>query len=579
MLNEFEKRIDEIMLLSSDEENFIKIINLIGYQKNCWKLCRFDLQNKGNDFNRINILENSSNLHINFPSWFRDHLGQGCQIESSVKKFNLKFQCINDGNLRICLRGIDFRNFENIRCPIYVNFTSFKINDELIFEEDKLIWHDQSFEFEINSKDKYIFDIQLEFKTIFDYYPFFLNIFNNIKNMEELADEYYRFKKQIEFIQFFEQFEGLSNYSLEMYDFMKQDNELNLGSIGDNLLSYNSFLNYYSDYLQFLEMKNKINQLNTKIEFLENKLGDYESIIDSDNELFNTIFLNYTLKPNKLLFNVQSLCLELLSFVNKICQKHSIDWWLDCGNLLGAIRHENFIPWDDDVDIGMMRKDYHKFIDIMFDEFDKNNVIDYIDVGYRWRRYEDIEINSFLQFAIRDENVGDNLILAGLDVFPYDFMGDYDSDTFGLEYNESHRKFYQVLSKGFNVSKLYMGLNYSDIIDNYFQELNLTYDENKFIIPGVEGGFGYNGINLYELIVFNYSDIFPLKESQFGEYIFPIPQDSHLYLRSIYGNDYMSIPKNIRTHNRLNDLRKIPDINNILEKNVNRLKQVNNNFK
>lgn len=267
-----------------------------------------------------------------------------------------------------------------------------------------------------------------------------------------------------------------------MYDFMKNDNELSLGRNEENLLSYGSFLNYYYNFLQFLEMENKISQLNTKIEFLENKMRDFESIINSNNELFNTIFLNYTLKPNKLLFNVQSLCLELLSFVNKICQKHNIKWWLDCGNLLGSIRHENFIPWDDDVDIGMMRKDYHKFIDIMFEEFDKNNVINYIDVGYRWRQYENIEINSFLQFAIRDENVGNNLILAGLDVFPYDFMGSYDSNTFGPAYNEANRRFYKILTTGSDTSKLYMGLNYSDIIDNYFQELNLTYEEDNFII-------------------------------------------------------------------------------------------------
>lgn len=578
MLSEFEKRIDEIMLLSSNEENFNKIINLINYQKNCWQLCRFDLQNKGNDFNRINILENFNNLHINFPSWFRNHLGQGCQIEGSAKKIYLKFQCINDGNLRICLRGIDFRNLENLRCPVYINFTKFKVNNELIFDYDNLICHDQPFEYEIYSNDKKIFDVYLEFKTIFDYYPFFLNIFDNVKNMVDLVDEYNKFKKQVEFILFFEQFDEINNYSLEMYDFMKNDNELSLGRNEENLLSYGSFLNYYYNFLQFLEMENKISQLNTKIEFLENKMRDFESIINSNNELFNTIFLNYTLKPNKLLFNVQSLCLELLSFVNKICQKHNIKWWLDCGNLLGSIRHENFIPWDDDVDIGMMRKDYHKFIDIMFEEFDKNNVINYIDVGYRWRQYENIEINSFLQFAIRDENVGNNLILAGLDVFPYDFMGSYDSNTFGPAYNEANRRFYKILTTGSDTSKLYMGLNYSDIIDNYFQELNLTYEEDNFIITGVEGGFGYNGTNLYELIVFNYSDIFPLNESQFGEYVFPVPRDSHFYLKSIYGNDYMSIPKNIRTHNRLNDLRNIPNINNILEKKVNILKEVNNNF-
>ena len=80
MLNEFEKQIDEIMLVISDKNKFNQIIDHINYQKYCWQLCRVDIQNKGNDFNRINILENSNNLQISFPEWFRDYSGQGCQI-------------------------------------------------------------------------------------------------------------------------------------------------------------------------------------------------------------------------------------------------------------------------------------------------------------------------------------------------------------------------------------------------------------------------------------------------------------------------------------------------------------------
>ena len=578
MLTEFEKRIDEIMLLSFNEGNFNKIINLIDYQKNCWKLCRFDLQNKGNDFNRINILENPNNLHISFPSWFKNHYGQGCQIEGLDSKLNLKFQCINEGNLRICLRGIDFRNLDNIRSPIYINFTTFKINNELIFEEDKLIWHDQPYEFEIYSKDKNIYEIYLEFKTIFDYYPFFLNFFNNVKNFEELIDEYRMFKKQIKFIHFAEPLDEINNSSLEMYDFMKNDNEFIFDNINANSLSYDSFFNHYSNYLHFFEINDEINQLNSKIKFLEKKLSNYESIIESDNELFNTIFLNYTLKPNRLLCNVQTLCLEILLFVDKVCKKHNIRWWLDYGTLLGSIRHENFIPWDDDIDIGMMRKDYHKFISIMMDELEKNNLKNYIDVVFRWRKYDGHVVNSFLQFFILDDNVGRDKFLAGVDFVPYDFMRDYDNNIFGELYNLSLQNFYQKLCQGFDESQLYMGLNYSDIIDGYFQELNLTYDEDKFIIPGVEGGFGYNGLNLYELTVFKYSDVFPLSESKFQKYIFPVPHDSHSYLKSIFGN-YMVIPKNIRTHNRLNELRGVPNINNILEMYIGILKEANKNFK
>lgn len=172
MLTEFEKQIDEI-IFSSNESNFIEIINLINNQKECWKLCRFDLQNQGNEFNRINIIENPNNLHIKFPSWFRDNVGQGCQIEGHANKLCFRFQCVNDGKLKIYLRGIDYRNLQHMRDPIYVNFTIFKLNDSLIFEEDKLVHHDEPYEFEVVSTDKEVFDIYLEFKTIFNYYPFF----------------------------------------------------------------------------------------------------------------------------------------------------------------------------------------------------------------------------------------------------------------------------------------------------------------------------------------------------------------------------------------------------------------------
>ena len=70
--------------------------------------------------------------------------------------------------------------------------------------------------------------------------------------------------------------------------------------------------------------------------------------------------MNNAYHNNEQLQKLHGALLEILDEVDRICQKNDIAYFLDSGTALGAIRHGGFIPWDDDIDVGMMREDYER---------------------------------------------------------------------------------------------------------------------------------------------------------------------------------------------------------------------------
>ena len=76
----------------------------------------------------------------------------------------------------------------------------------------------------------------------------------------------------------------------------------------------------------------------------------------------------------------QLATLALLLDFDKICKQNNIHYWLDFGTLIGAVRHKGFIPWDDDIDLGIFRADYEKIMDIV-----NNNTIN-PDVYADWNK-------------------------------------------------------------------------------------------------------------------------------------------------------------------------------------------------
>ena len=59
---------------------------------------------------------------------------------------------------------------------------------------------------------------------------------------------------------------------------------------------------------------------------------------------------------------LREIQMDMASFVDEICRKHNLEYSLGGGTLLGAIRHGGYIPWDDDIDLGMLRPDYDRFM-------------------------------------------------------------------------------------------------------------------------------------------------------------------------------------------------------------------------
>ena len=117
---------------------------------------------------------------------------------------------------------------------------------------------------------------------------------------------------------------------------------------------------------------------------------------------------------------IWAVLLDMLMEFDRVCKKYNLKYWMGGGSLLGAIRHKGFIPWDDDIDVNMMREDYDKLMDIGKDEFQSPYFLQtpYTDPGYYFS-FAKLRNSrtSAVSYDFRYENFNQGMFI---DIFPYD---------------------------------------------------------------------------------------------------------------------------------------------------------------
>ena len=128
---------------------------------------------------------------------------------------------------------------------------------------------------------------------------------------------------------------------------------------------------------------------------------------------------------DKMLRELQMVELEMLKEVDRICRENDINYSLDSGTLLGAVRHKGFIPWDDDADIVMLREEYERFYKACQTQLDTNRFFlqEYrTDKHYRWG-YSKMRRNNTIFERYGQENLKWNKGMF-IDIFVYDNVPD-----------------------------------------------------------------------------------------------------------------------------------------------------------
>lgn len=234
----------------------------------------------------------------------------------------------------------------------------------------------------------------------------------------------------------------------------------------------------------------------------------------------------------------------LVKFV-EFCEKNNLYYTLSGGTLLGAIRHKGFIPWDDDIDVNMPRKDFEKLRELLVEEKISDN-ISFSDINDENNFYPFIKLyDNRTEQKMED---GNGVIGIWIDIFPVDSIPENKSEQAKLI---RKARFWRaaVISLNSNLK------NSKGIIKNigkaFFKFVSIFVGKKYFVIKANENSqkFENEKTNLVGGILWGYGsgeiltkdEYFNCEKFQFRDRYFNAPKGWEKYLTGLYG-DYMQLP-------------------------------------
>ena len=234
---------------------------------------------------------------------------------------------------------------------------------------------------------------------------------------------------------------------------------------------------------------------------------------------------------------IQLRLLTILMEFDKICRKHNIQYWLAAGTLLGAVRHNGFIPWDDDIDLSVEYKDLKKLRRVLNKELPSQFVLQDYSADKNYYLKSILKIRDKKSFAPYDFYKSFKEQGLFIDIIPVEKIPSMKFKRFVFNFNKQPYLRHKELSlkgKSNNIKGLLLA-PFSSMLLNFAH----WYSKNS-----TTKTYGYNylfWLDHYFKVEYDENVLFPLKEIEFEGMKCFVPNDSVKYLTIRYG-DFMRIP-------------------------------------